>query len=141
MSRGDYARLILYFFAAYVVLRFSVGILLESPTAALISALLGCPSQGNKIVCGQYAYVIVPECTGIVSVALLFAVLLALRFPPRRLFRPLVMGSLFLYLLDVLRVYSLIRFTGSIASFDFFHMLSWFLSPVVVVLYALWLAK
>jgi len=66
----------------------------------------------------------IPECTGVVSIALFLALLYVLRIYRSRAIRAAIFGSLALYLLDVARVYLLIRFTHSL-----------------IVAYVLWLAK
>jgi exosortase/archaeosortase family protein len=141
MNRGDYLRIVVVFFVFYVILRYSFGLLLERPTAQLVSFLLGCNTDGNTIICGHNAYEIVPECTGIVSLALFYALLYVLKVRGRKLWRAVAFGTVFLYLLDVLRVYTLIRFTGSISAFDVAHTLSWFISPAIIVAYVLWLTN
>ncbi len=141
MSRGDYLRLVVLFFALYILLRYTLGLLLVRPTASLLSILLGCSTNGGTVICGDYAYEIIPECTGIVSIALFLALLYVFRIPRSRALRAAVLGSLALYLLDVARVYVLIRFTHSITAFDFWHTVSWFVAPVLIVAYVLWLAK
>ncbi|NPA76168.1 MAG: hypothetical protein GXN93_00225 [Candidatus Diapherotrites archaeon] len=141
MSRGDYLRLVVYFFVLYAALRFTLGLLLQAPTAHILSVLLGCSAQGNVLACGPYAYEIIPECTGVVSIALFLALLLVMRIPRSTAVRAAILGSIALYLLDIVRVYLLVRFTHSISAFDFWHMVSWFVSPILIVAYVLYLAK
>ncbi len=141
MSRGDYLRLVVLFFVLYIALRYTVGLFLVRPTASFLSLLLGCSANGGTLVCGDYAYEIIPECTGIVSIALFLALLYVFRISRSRALRAALLGSIALYLLDVARVYVLIRFTHSITAFDFWHTVSWFVAPILIVAYVLWLAK
>ncbi len=141
MSRGEYLRLIALFFVLYIALRYTLGSLLIRPTTSFLSFLLGCSGNGETLVCGDYAYEIIPECTGIVSIALFLALLYVFRVPRSRALRVVLFGSIALYLLDVARVYALIRFTHSISAFDFWHTVSWFVAPILIVAYVLWLAK
>ncbi|MDN5358828.1 MAG: hypothetical protein PWP76_671 [Candidatus Diapherotrites archaeon] len=141
MSRGDYIRFVVAFLLLYVALRFTMGYLLRSPTAYIVSLLSGCEYGGETVVCGYEEYRIVPECTGIVSISLLLALLFVLPLSSERKIRAAVLGSIFLYILNVLRVYALIELTQSIFAFDLVHAFFWLTSPVLVILYVLWLLK
>jgi len=141
MSRGDYLRFVVYFLILYAALRFTLGYLLQHPTAAIVAAMVSCPVNGNAIVCGYNDYEIVPECTGIVSIVLLLSLLLVLPLDRSKKIRTAVFGSLFLYILNLFRVYALIGLSESIFAFDLLHLLFWFASPVIVILYVTWLMK
>ena len=141
MSRGDYLRFVLAFLVSYVLLRYTLGILLQSPLASLVALITGCSASGHAVLCGYNEYVIVPECTGVVSVALLIAMLYVLPIERSRAVRAAVFGSLFLLVLNVFRVAALVAFTRSIFSFDVLHTLFWFASPLLVILYVRWLMK
>ncbi len=141
MSRGDYLRFVVAFLILYAVLRFTLGYILQSPTAFLVGILAGCPASGSSIVCGYNEYEIVPECTGIVSIVLLLSLLYVLPLNPKRKIRAAVFGSLFLYILNIFRVYALIALSQSIFAFDLLHVLFWFASPLIVILYIRWLMK
>jgi len=141
MNRGDYLRFVVYFLLLYAVLRFTLGYLLQHPTAAIVAAMVGCPVSENAIVCGYNEYEIVPECTGIVSIVLLISLLLVLPLDRSKKIRAAIFGSLFLYILNLFRIYSLIRLSESLFAFDLLHMLFWFASPVIVIIYIRWLMK
>lgn len=141
MSRGDYLRFVIIFFVAYFALRFTFGLLLRSPTALLVSYLSGCQWMGNSVVCGYAEYQIVPECTGIVSIALLLSLLYVLPLRRERKIRAAVFGIPLLYILNVFRIYALISLPNSLFTFDFLHAAFWLTSPFLVIFYVWLLMK
>ena len=141
MSPGKYVRFVLAFTVLYLLLRFTLGLFLQYPTAYLVSLLTGCEWEGVSVVCGYVEYRIVPECTGVVSFALLLALLSAAPISRERKVRAIVFGIPFLYVLNVLRVYALVSLSRSLFAFDLLHVAFWLASPLFVVLYVVWLMK
>gem|GEM_PF-5643775 len=137
MSPGDALTFLLYFFLILVILHYFF-LPLAPWYARIVSFLTGCPSYGDFVVCGYHRFQILPECMGIVSLSLFFALLRYFQLPLRR-WRVYVFGALALLLFNLMRVYVLVKYTSSFFSFDILHTLFWLVDPVAVVLYVRWL--
>ncbi len=128
-----------YFFLILAILHY-VALLFTDLYAEFIAHLAGCASSGPYIICSYHRFEILPECMGIVSLALFLALLRYFRIPLRR-WRPYVFGSAALLLFNVFRVYVLVRYTSGFFQFDLLHTAFWLVDPVVVVLYVWWLMR
>jgi exosortase/archaeosortase family protein len=93
-------------------------------------------AQGTTVIVGATRYVMVVECTGLVTLALLASALYASKVGLNRILRALALYAPFLFAFNIARVLATIWAESAFgpSAFDPTHALSWFLDAIVVVL-------
>lgn len=133
------AKFFALFFICYGLLFAANPIGVESGIAQFEAGLIGAQSSENKIAIGEKIFVINESCTGLVSVAILFAIVFALRKPElASKIRIFIAGAIVLMLLNLARVYIVLyaAINFGFADADFLHSITWVATAAIIL--ALW---
>ncbi len=131
------------FFVIYTVLQFLILALpigfIENGIAEIEANAIGARTEGNLIEWNGQSFQIVPNCTGLVGISVLAAIIFALRKPKlKKKLALLAIGALILFPLNLLRVYFVlwvsITFNAGIG--EILHMITWFITAGAIL--AVW---
>ncbi len=141
------------FFVIYAVLQFLILALplefVENGIAGIEAAAIGARAEGNIIELEGneavgHSFQIVPNCTGLVGISVLAAIIFALRKPElKKKLALLCIGALILFPLNLLRVYFVlwvsIEFNPGIG--ETLHMTTWFIAAGAILVIWYYLTK
>ena len=129
------------FFLIYAVLQFAVLAAplsgLQEWIAGIEAGLLGLEVSGSSILIGTDIFIISASCTGVVSAAVLAAVIFALKKPGMKLkLAMFAFGAVALLLLNLLRVYAvlLVAVGWGTGAAELAHAVSWLGTAFLVLL-------
>ena len=140
------------FFVIYAVLQFLILALpigfIENGIAGIEASAIGARAEGNIIefdnTTTTNSFQIVPNCTGLVGISVLAAIIFALRKPKlKKKLALLCIGALILFPLNLLRVYFVILvsiiYNPEIG--ELLHMTTWFISAGAILVIWYYLTK
>ena len=136
------------FFVIYAILQFLILALpigfIENGIAEIEANAIGEGAEGNLIELEGHSFQIVPNCTGLVGISVLAAIIFALRKPElKKKLALLAIGALILFPLNLLRVYFVlwasIAFNPEIG--ETLHMATWFIAAAAILVIWYYLTK
>jgi len=134
---------IIFIFLEFVLLG-TITQPLEIFIATTQAGLLGLKSQANYIFVDSGAFVIVPECTGIVGTSILAAIIFSLKKPEfKKKLLIFMAGAIPLLILNFIRVL-LVTWIGKefgVDTAEIIHVASWFMSTFLVLGFWYYLTK
>ncbi len=136
------------FFVIYAVLQTIILIApiepLQNSIASLQASWLGLEVTGNTIDFGAHQFEIVPNCTGLVGISVLAAIIFSLRKPKMKKKLSLMgIGAVILFPLNLLRVYLVILTAVSFnpAAAEILHITTWFVTSAAILIIWYYLTK
>jgi len=145
---GKAAVFLTKFFAIYAVLQLLILFAPLGPLKEFIASveagLLGAEAYGSLVILGGHRFEIVANCTGLMGISVLAAIIFSLRQPETRKKLALVgAGTLVLFPLNIVRVYFVLlaatAFGAEIA--EALHVVSWFGVSAAILLLWYYLTK
>jgi len=147
MQKKEFRRKAIFFLAKFfliyaglqaLVLLLPISALLL-PIAAMEASWLGLQAQGNIILFDSHNFEIAENCSGLVSISVLAAIIFSLSRPElRKKIALLAFGAAILFPLNLLRVYlvllAAISFNPEMA--ETLHIATWFITSAIII--ALW---
>ena len=136
------------FFVIYAVLQFLILVLpigfIENGIAEIEANAIGEGAEGNLIELEGHSFQIVPNCTGLVGISVLAAIIFALRKPKlKKKLALLCIGALILFPLNLLRIYFVlwvsIIYNPEIG--ETLHMTTWFIAAGAILVIWYYLTK
>jgi exosortase/archaeosortase family protein len=101
--------------------------LLENFIAELIGSILGLHVIANNIFFNETIFLIQPNCTGLVSAGILFAVVFSLKKPEMKTKSMIfLIGGIFLLLINLVRIYFVVLMGVLFGLAELTHIISWF---------------
>ncbi|MFH1587793.1 MAG: hypothetical protein ABIA76_00450 [Candidatus Diapherotrites archaeon] len=136
----------LKFFVIYAVIQFLIYAIdlsfLENFIAELIGNALGLQVIANNIFFNETVYLIQPNCTGLVSAGILFAVVFSLKKPEIKLKSVIfLIGAIFLLLINLLRIYFVVLMGILFDLAELTHIISWFAMTAFILIAWFYLTK
>ncbi len=133
---------LLKFFALYAVMQFLILVaplgFLQEFIAATEATMLGLEAKGSTILFNDHRFEIVANCTGLMSISVLAAIVFSLKKPElKKKIGLLAAGAAILFPLNLLRVYFvLLAATTNPNIAESLHMLTWFaMSAAILILW------
>src|SRR3989338_9410945 len=141
-------RFLVFFFAIFFGLSALISWMdlsaLEGYLAAFSGGVLGLPVSGNIVSVNGYPFAITNECTGLVSAAVLCAVVLSLRKPDFKTKTVLfLIGALVVFLLNIPRV-MLVLYSAQIAGAEAAEVVpvaTWFSTTLLILGLWIWTTR
>ena len=136
------------FFALFFALQFLALIadlsILQNAISSGISSMAGLEYSGKFIFVKDGAFEITPSCTGLVSAAILAAIIFSLRKPEmKNKFLLLFAGAIVLFIVNYFRVLFVV-IAGKefgVATAELLHIISWFVMSAGIILVWYWFTK
>ncbi len=136
------------FFVIYTILQFLILALplefVENGIAEIEANAIGARAEGNMIEGREQSFQIVPNCTGLVGISILAAIIFSLRKPELK--KKLVLlgiGTVILFPLNLLRIYFVLRVSilSNAEIGEILHMTTWFISAATILVIWYYLTK
>jgi len=134
---------LIYAVLQYIILNAPLG-LLENWIASIQAALLGLKAEGNIVLFNVSRFEIAANCTGLMSIAVLAAIVFSLRKPEmKKKIALLALGFLVLFPLNLLRVYLVLLVAISLGpgSAEALHVATWFAMSAAILFLWYYLTK
>ena len=136
------------FFALFFILQFLVLIadldVIQNAISAGVSGMAGLEFSGIFVVVKDGMFEITPSCTGLVSAAILAAIIFSLRKPDvKNKFVLFFVGATILFVVNFFRVL-LVVIAGrelGIAAAEMLHIVSWFVMSAGIIIVWYWFTK
>lgn len=129
------------FFIVYLVLQYLILLApldgLKNGIAATEAMLLGVEADGNILSLNGHAFEIVANCTGLVGISVLAAIIFSLKKPELRKKAVLfAIGAAILFPLNIVRVYLVLLVASAVnpGMAETLHIATWFATSALIIL-------
>ena len=117
---------------------------LKAWIAGIEAGLLGLPTQGNLLFFNGHVFEIAANCTGLMSAAVLAAIIFSLKKPDlKKKIALFAVGSIALFALNIARIYTVLLAAISFSpeSAETLHIVTWFVMAGAILALWYWLTK